>query len=215
MTVGVSTVLNQFVLDTLAGGNITVGGNLTATAAGGDVLLRTFLGGNGNIILNAGINGGAAANGITLIADGSITGVGPLTAITTNMTANNGSIGTNAVRVATNSTNMAANAALGNVFVNNTAAVANVNLAASSGGQFEVTRTQAGNLTLTGTLSGTNILLRNTSAGNGSILLGANTVTGLSSNPCHHRHIASCRQRSCNQHWFNSNSCSHRLFGLR
>jgi len=176
-----STVLTTLALDTLAGGTLTVAGPV-ATSANGNVLLTTAVGGNGSVVLNNTVTGGSTAgNGVSISADGSITGTSTLTGNTVSLTATNGAIGTTVNRVSTNATNLQANAlAGGNVFVNDSAAT--VNLGASSGGQFEVTKTTAGSLNLTGTLTATNAILRNNGANSG-IALGANTITGLSGNP--------------------------------
>lgn len=162
--------------DVLANGNLTVDGATSVSA--NDVVLRAG-GANGVLTLNGPVTG---TTSVTLraagnIAPGSLGGAANVVAPQINLISDNGSIGTSAInRLVIDAGNLTANAA-GDVYIDDTIGGVNIGAGSSSaGGSFDVAAT-AGDLTTTGTITATHVVLEsvlgNTTVGGGI------TATGL------------------------------------
>lgn len=162
--------------DVLANGNLTVDGATSVSAS--DVVLRAG-GATGVLALNGPVTG---TTSVTLraagnIAPGSLGGAANVVAPQINLISDNGSIGTSAInRLVIDAGNLTANAA-GDVYIDDTIGGVNIGAGSSSaGGSFDVAAT-AGDLTTTGTITATHVVLEsvlgNTTVGGGI------TATGL------------------------------------
>lgn len=180
---------------TAGGGGISIGGAIAASY--GTVNLKT--GNNGSIALNSAINVYGSSVGISANGSGSISGSGAVTAANLTLTSGTGSIGSVGSALNTSVQTMSANTGgAGSVYLNNTGALT-LN-SSSSGGAFALTnagmlttrnvqtnspinstagsislvQTSGGMMSINGNLTanGGSILIQNTDAVNGSIVIG-------------------------------------------